>query len=161
MTNPFDASLIYAEPISAETLASQASKVEDLMQRPTALANAKLHAENAMKRMEMTCNRTAWGTVSCEPRPPTPEETAELMARLEPDIREKLIGEARAVAEQRTLLARMEEAHQHYLADMEAVQAEEAQREALAQEWAEFVAYDVATQEERFLAWRAARGAST
>jgi hypothetical protein len=158
MSNPFDASFVFVDPISAEASAEQIRQVEDLMARPNALANAKLHAENDMTRLVMACNRTAWGTVACDPRAPTPDERAALLERLDPEIREKLIGEARLAAEQRALLALMEDAQQQYLSHLEAEQAEQAQREAEAAEWAEFEAYDAAGREQRFLAWRAARG---
>jgi hypothetical protein len=157
MSNPFDASLMDEGPIGAEVAAEQARKVDDLMQRPNALANAKLHAENEMVRLVMACNRTAWGTVGAEARAPTPDEAASLLARLSPDIRDKLLAEARHAAEQRALIALMQEAHQQTLSRLEAEQAELAQREAEAAEWAEFEAYDAAGREQRFLAWRAAR----
>jgi hypothetical protein len=157
MSNPFDASLIDAGPIGAEVLAEQAGKVADLMQRPNALANAKLHADNEMRRLVMACNRTAWGTVAAEPRGPTAEEAAALLERLGAENREKLLGEARLAAAQRALIASMAEAQQQSLARLEAEQAELAQREADAQEWAAFEADDAAAKEQRFLAWRAGR----
>ena len=158
MSNPFDASFVFVDPISAEVSAEQMRKVDELMARPNALANAKLHAENDMTRLVMACNRTAWGTVACEPRAPTPDERTALLERLESDIREKLIGEARLAAEQRALLALMEDAQRQHQSHLEAEQAEQAQREAEAAEWAEFQAHDAAGREQRFVAWRAARG---
>ena len=161
MTNPFDASLIDGGPVSAETLAEQDSKIADLMQRPNALANARLHADQHMARLIRACNRTAWGTVTSEPRGPTQEEAAELLERLGPENRDKLLGEVRAAAEQRTLLAKMEEGQQRTLSWLEAEQVEAARHEAADQERAEFEAYDAATREERFQAWRAARSGAS
>jgi hypothetical protein len=157
MTNPFDASLVDSGPVKAEVLAEQDRKIADLMQRPNALANARLHADQHMARLIRACNRTAWGTVTSEPRGPTQEEAATLLDRLGPENRDKLLGEACAAAEQRTLLAKMEEAQQHTLSRLEAEQVEAAQHNAAAQERAEFEAYDTEAKEERFQAWRAAR----
>jgi hypothetical protein len=157
MTNPFDASLIDGGPVSAEVLADQDRKIADLMQRPNALANARLHAEQHMARLIRHCNRTAWGTVTSESRGPTPEEAAALLDRLDAENRDKLLGEARAAAEQRILLAKMEEAQQHTLSQLEAEQVEAARHDAAAQERAEFEAYDAASKEERFQAWRMTR----
>ena len=161
MTNPFDASLIEVGPISAEALADQDRKIADLMLRPNALANAKLHADQHMARLIRHCNRTAWGTVTSEPRAPTPEEAAALLERLGPENSEKLRGEALAAAEQRALVAKMEEAQQHTLSRLEAEQIEATRYYAEAQERAEFEEYDAATKEERFLAWRAARSGAS
>jgi hypothetical protein len=157
MTNPFDASQIDGGPISAEVLAEQDRKMADLMQRPNALANARLHADQHMARLIRACNRTAWGTIDSEPRAPTQDEAAALLERLGPENRDKLLGEARAAAEQRALLAKMEEAQQHTVSRLEEEQVEMARYNAAAQEWAEFEAYDAATKEERFQVWRAAR----
>jgi hypothetical protein len=157
MSNPFDASLIDGGPVSAEMLAEQDRKIADLMQRPNALANARLHAEQHMARLVRHCNRTAWGTVTSESRGPTQEEAAALLDRLSQEDRDKLLGEARAAAEQRTLLAKMEEAQQRTLSQMEAEQVEAARHSAAIQERTEFEAYDAATKEERFQAWRTAR----
>ena len=157
MSNPFDASLIDGGPVSAEMLAEQDRKIADLMQRPNALANARLHAEQHMARLVRHCNRTAWGTVTSESRGPTQEEAAALLDRLSQEDRDKLLGEARAAAEQRTLLAKMEEAQQHTISRLEAEQVEAARHGAATQERAEFEAYDAATKEERFQAWRTAR----
>jgi hypothetical protein len=157
MTNPFDASLIDGEPVSPEVLAEQDRKMADLMQRPNALANARLHAEQHMARLIRACNRTAWGTVTSEPRAPTQEEAAALLERLGPEDRDKLLRDVLAAAEQRALLARMEGAQQQTLSRLEAEQIEAAQHDAAAQERAEFEAHDAATKEERFQAWRAAQ----
>jgi hypothetical protein len=157
MTDTFDASSILNEEISAEVSAQQAAKVADLMQRPTALANVRLHAENDMIRMAMACNRTAWGTIYVDPRKPTAEEAAALLASLASDAREKLIAEARATDELRALIARIAEAQADVHSRLEAEQAEVARREALIAEWMEFEQHDAATKEERFLAWRTAR----
>jgi hypothetical protein len=161
MTNPFDASLIDGGPVSAEILAEQDRKIADLTQRPNALANARLHAEQHMARLMRYCNRTAWGTVTSEPRGPTQEEAAALLDRLGPENRDKLLGEARAAAEQRSLLAKMEEAQQHTLSQLEAEREEVARHSAAAQEWSEFEVYDAATKEERFQAWRTARSSAS
>jgi hypothetical protein len=158
MTNPFDASLISEGTVGADVLAEQHRKVEDLMQRPNALANAKLHAQNDLIRLVNACNRVAWGTVTTEPRAPTPEETAALLERLSPEDREKLTSSATAAAQQRSLLMHMDEAQRHYHSELQAEQAEIAEREAAAQAWAEFEAFDAAGKEERFRTWLASRG---
>ena len=155
MTNPFDASLIGEGTVAADVLAEQNRKVQDLMQRPNALANARLHAQNDMIRLVNACNRVAWGTVTTEPRAPTPDETAALLERLSPEDREKLTREAATAAQQRSLLMHMDEAQRHYLSEL---QAEIAEREAEAHAWAEFEAHDAAGKEQRWQAWRASRG---
>lgn len=158
MTHPFDASLIEAGPPSAEALAAQDRAIADLMQRPSALTNARLHAEQHLARLARACNRTAWGSVYTEPRAPTPEEQAALMERLGAEGRDKLEGEARAFAEQRALLAKMADAERETLSRLEAEHAEQARLRAEAEEWAAFEAHDAETRQERFAAWRATRG---
>jgi len=157
VSNEFDASLVCNDPLSPEVLAEQARTMEHLMQMPNALANAKLHAENDLRRLMNACNRLAWGTVACEPRGPTAEEAAVLLQRLAPEDREKLMAEARLAAAQRHLLTQMEEAQQTYLAQLQAEQDELAEREGQAIEWAEFEAYDAAGRDQLFEAWRVSR----
>lgn len=153
----FDASLVSEEPVSPEIVAEQRDKVGDLMQRPAALANAKLHAENEMQRLVNLCNRLAWGSMPPELRRPTPEEAAGLIAYLAPDVAERLKGEAKRANEQRSLLRQMEEAHQYILAHLQAEEQERARQEEEAREWAAFEMEDQAGKQERFVAWRAAR----
>lgn len=153
----FDASLVSQDPVSPEAVAEQRAKVEDLMQRPAALGNAKLHAENEMQRLITLCNRLAWGSMPPELRRPTPEEAAGLIAYLAPDVAERLQAEARRADAQRSLLRQMEEAHQHILAHLQAEEQERARQEEEAREWAAFEIEDEAGKQQRFLAWRAAR----
>ncbi len=157
MSNPFDASQIWSEPVGAETLAEQSRTVEHLMLMPSALANAMLHAQNEMQRLINACNRTAWGSVPSELRPPEPSETAALLEGLSAEHREKLMRDARLAAEQRALLSLMKEAHEHYLAQLQKEQDELAHRQQAAAEWAEFDAHDTAEKQKRFEAWRASR----
>ena len=153
----FDASQISQEPVDAEILAEQSRKVQDLMQRPAALANAKLHAENEMQRLIGLCNRLAWGGMPPELRAPTAEEAAGLLAYLAADVRDRLVEEARRASLQRALLRQMEEAYQHMLAHLQAEEQERARQDEEARERAAFEIEDAAGKEQRYLAWRAAR----
>jgi hypothetical protein len=155
--NEFDATLVYTDPVSEEVLAKQSQTAEQLMQRPNALANAKLHAENELHRLISACNRLAWRSMPAEMRAPTPDEVNALLERLEQDDRHKLMHEAQLAAEQRFLVVKLQEAHAQCEAEMAAEQEEQARREAEAQELAEFEAYDEEGKEARFQAWRAAR----
>jgi hypothetical protein len=157
MSQEFDASQICEEPLSAEVLAMHERTIEHLMQKPGALANARLHAANEMQRIVNVCNRLAWRSVPADLRKPSAEEAAALLERLSPEDREKLLGESRAGAAQRLLLARIEEAQAGYEAQLRAEAEEAARRDAEAAERAEFEAFDAAGKEERFQAWRAAR----
>jgi len=157
MSEEFDASLVYTDPVGEEVLAEQDRTVAQLMLRPNALANAKLHSENELRRLIAACNRLAWRSVPADLRQPAPEEAAALLERLTADEREKLMTDARATAEQRLLVVRMQEAHEQALAQMQADQAELAQRQEEAQDLAEFEAFDAAGKEARFQAWRASR----
>ena len=158
MSSEFDASQVSEEPIGPETLAEHDRTIEALVSRPNALANAKLHAENDMQRIVNVCNRLAWGSVPAELRAPSAEEKAALLARLSPEDTEKLMRESRLGTAQRALVARMQEAYDHALAQLAAEHAEHAQRQSEAEEWAEFEAHDAAGKEQRYHAWRAARG---
>jgi len=157
MSNEFDASLVWDEPVSGEILAGQARTMEHLMQMPNAFANARLHAANEMQRIINVCNRLAWRAVPADLRRPSAEEAAALLERLSPEDRERLLREARLGAAQRALLARMEEVQQAYLAQAQAQEEELARHEAEAREWAEFEAHDATGKEARFQAWRAGR----
>ena len=151
----FDASLVWSEPVGGDILASQQGTVDELRKRPNALANAKLHAERELDRAIMVCNRVAWGAMPADPRAPSAAETADLLARLAADDREKLMREARLAAEQRRLVTAMREAEQACLAEMQAEQEQLAAHEAERQELEAFEAYDAAGKAARFEAWRA------
>jgi len=157
MSSEFDASQVYQEPLSGDVMAGQDQTVANLMQRPSALANAKLHAENELQRIINVSNRLAWGEVPGTLREPTQEEAAALMERLSQEDRHKLLNEARLGAEQRRLLAKMEDAHQQCVAQWQAEQKALELREQEELEWAEFEAFDAAGKEQRFNEWRAAR----
>ncbi len=160
MSNEFDASLAYNGPISSEVLAQHSKELESCTKMPSALANAKLHAVRELERLVNSCNRLAWGyDATWGERAPSADEVAELLGRLRPDDQEKLTRDSRLAAEQRHLLAQMEEAEQQLLARVQAEQDEAARHEAEQMEFAEFRAYDDAGIMKRFEAWRAARGA--
>jgi hypothetical protein len=120
MSNEFDASLVCGEPVSAAVVDEQARTVERLMRMPSAFANARLHAQTEMRRLISVCNRIAWRSVPADLRAPAPEETAALLERLSAEDREKLMNESRLAAKQRILLVQLEEAHQQYLAQLQA-----------------------------------------
>ena len=120
MSSEFDASLVCDEPVSAEVVAEQARSVERLMQMPNAFANARLHAQNEMRRLISVCNRLAWRSVPADLRAPAPEEKAALLERLSAEDREKLMSESRLAARQRILIVQMEAAHEQYLAQLQA-----------------------------------------
>lgn len=154
MSSQFDASLIENGPLNGEVMAAQRDNVMHLMQRPNALANAKLHAERDLPRLIMMCNRTAWGTgYPSDTRAPSPEEAAELLASLDPEKRAKFEDDLRVLAEQRNLVALMIEAEAQCAALMQAAEEEYARQQAEAQMRADFEAYDDATKEQRFAAW--------
>lgn len=153
----FDASLVHTDPVGDEVLAQQARMAEQLMLRPNALANAKLHAENELHRLIMACNRLAWRSMPADPRQPTPDEINTLLERLEQENRHKLMHDAKLAAEQRFLVVKLQEAHERCQAELAAEQEEYARQQQLAEEWAEFEAYDEQNKEARFEAWRAAR----
>jgi hypothetical protein len=153
----FDASLIWAEPVSADVLAAQQGTVNELRKRPNALANAKLHAERELERAVMVCNRVAWGAMASDRRAPSAAEADELLGRLSGEDRDKLMREARLAAEQRHLVEAMREAEQACLAQMQAEQEEIAAHNAEIEEWEAFEAHDAAEKGARFEAWRASR----
>jgi hypothetical protein len=157
MSGEFDASLVWSDPVSTEVSAAQERTVGDLMLRPNALINAKLHAERELERLIMACSKAAWGTVYADRREPTAPEVAELLGRIEGEDREKLLENARLAAEQRQLVAAMQDAETRYLAEFQAEQEQLAAQQAERLEWEEFEAFDAAGQAERFAAWRAAR----
>jgi hypothetical protein len=124
MSDEFDASLVWDEPVSDEVAAEQGRTVERLMQMPNAFANARLHAHNEMRRLTSVCNRLAWRSVPADLRAPTPEEKAALLERLSDEDREKLMNESRLAARQRVLIAQMEEAYEQLTAQTQAGPAE-------------------------------------
>ncbi|MBX2805450.1 MAG: hypothetical protein KTR19_05735 [Hyphomicrobiales bacterium] len=153
----FDASLVHSDPVGEEVLAMQTRMVEQLMARPNALANAKLHAENELHRLVVACNRVAWRSMPAEARPPSADEVNALLEGLEQENRHKLMHDAKLAAEQRFLVVKLQEAHERCQAELAAEQQEHALQEQLAQEWAEFEAYDAQGKEARFETWRASR----
>jgi hypothetical protein len=176
MTSQFDASYAFTGPIREEVQAAHRQEVEHSMHMPGKLANAKLHANNDLQRWVMSCNRLVWGQVTGPLRQPSREELAWLMEQLNPEYRERLLGEARMAAEARHLVELLEAAEVEAQARLAAQRAEDARIQAEAQArmqaqrahearsqterqlWAEFEAYDLSQKEARFKAWRAARG---
>jgi hypothetical protein len=162
MSNAFDASFICNEPLTADVLAEQQKTVEHWLTMPSALANAKLHAERELGRLVSACNRIAWGGLPPEQGKPNGQETSALLQRLGAEEREKLMRDSRLAAEQRHLLALIEEGEASWREQQRAEQEQLAQYEAEQEELAEFEAYDAAGKQARFEAWRAARrGART
>ncbi|MGF1621117.1 MAG: hypothetical protein ACFCUR_10935 [Rhodomicrobiaceae bacterium] len=157
MSSEFDASRVYMEPVAADIIEWQKGIVEQLALRPSALENAKLHTENELQRIINVTNRLAWGEVPDDLREPTAEEAAALLERLSEEDREKLIKEAYAGAEQRSIVAMIREAHERCVAEMHAEQEALAHQQAKARERAEFETFDAAGKEQRFQAWRASR----
>lgn len=157
MSDQFDASLIWNEPVSAEVLADHLKTVEGWLTRPSALSNAKLHAERELGRLVSVCNRIAWGSVPAELRAPAPAEVAALLERLSAEDKQRLLDEARHAADQRDLVAKIAQAEAAYLEQVEAERAAMAEQEALHREWAEFEAFDAAGKQQRFETWRASR----
>lgn len=130
MSSEFDASLVWDEPVGDDVLAEQAREVERLMRMPNAFANARLHAQNEMRRLVSVCNRLAWRSVPADLRAPTAEEKAALLERLTAEDREKLMNDAQLTARQRQLVARMEEAYEQSLNQTEAEPSEQDQFDA-------------------------------
>jgi hypothetical protein len=158
MSTEFDASQICNdEPMSAGAIAEQEHLIEQLMDRPNAMANARLHAQNELQRIVNAANRIAWRYVPADMRAPAAEEKSALLASLSEADREKLLKEARSAVAQRRFVTRIEEAYEQCMALLQVQQAEMASRESEAREWAEFEAYDEATKAERFQIWRASR----
>ena len=176
MSTPFDASLAYTGPISAETQAANAAEVEHCGFMPGKLANAKLHANNEVQRWVLSTNRLIWGEMPADLRQPANGEVAALLEQLPPDVRERLLKESQAAAAARHLVTLLEVAEGEAQARLEAQQAEEARAEAeerarletqaaeLARAEldralrAEFEEVDAAGKEARFQSWVAARG---
>ncbi|MBC8048601.1 MAG: hypothetical protein H7X92_00445 [Chitinophagales bacterium] len=156
MSTQFDASKGYHEALSNDILAQQQAAVEGWMERPSALANAHLHAQNELNRLVLACNRLAWGTLPDDTREPTGEETAALLQHLNAEDCQKLLRDMRLAAEQRSLVMRIEHAERQHAERLAAEQAEMARAEAEAQELAAFEAFDAAGRAARFEAWRAA-----
>ncbi len=177
MTSQFDASFAYTGPVSEEVQMAHRQEVERSMYMPGKISNAKLHANNELQRWALSCNRLVWGPqVSGPLRPPSREELAWLMEQLNPDYRERLLNESRQAAEARHLFELLEaaevEAHARLAAQrmedarvqaeqqarLQAQQAREARTQAERALWEEFEAFDELQKEDRFQAWRQARG---
>jgi hypothetical protein len=139
MTSQFDASFVYAGPVSAEVQTAQSREIEQLRLMPGKLANAKLHANNELQRWVLACNRLVWGAMPAEVRRPAPGEIAALLEQLPPENRERLLKESQLASEARNLVALIS-----------AAESEAALRE-------EFEAFDMAEKEARFQAWRSGR----
>jgi hypothetical protein len=157
MSEAFDASFACTEPLSSEVLAAQRKELDHWMTMPSALANARLHAENELRRLVSACNRLVWGSVPPVLRIPETQEITALLQQLRPEDREKLMRDSRLAAEQRHLLAGIEEIEQRFFEQQQAEQDELARQEAEAVELAEFEAHDAAGKQARFEAWRASR----
>jgi hypothetical protein len=157
MSTPFDASLIHTDPLGEDVLSEHRRSVESAMRMPSALANAKLHAQNDLQRLIGACNRLVWREVPADLRQPSPEEAAWLLEQLRPEDRERLVRDAKLAAEQRHLVSELLAAENRLLSDREAQALEQARREAEQRELEEFEASDAAEKPKRFEAWRAAR----
>lgn len=158
ITHEFDASLVCNEPVSPETLARQRADVENWLRMPSALSNAKLHAQRELEARAGVCNRLVWGYGPVAPRAPAAEEVAGLLEWLGPEKSEKLLGECRLANGQRSLVLLIEDAERRYVERLRAEEAEQARQEAWRRELEEFEAYDAAGKQARFEAWRAQRG---
>lgn len=159
MSNEFDASLVCSEPVGPETLARQQADVENWLRMPSALSNAKLHAQRELEARVGVCNRLVWGYGPTPTRAPAEEEIGALLQSLDPQKSERLMGEARLTNEQRSLIALIEDGERRYVERLRAEQAEQAQRDAARRELEEFEAFDMAGKQDRFEAWRAQRAA--
>jgi hypothetical protein len=157
MTSQFDASLIHSDPISEDILAEQRQAVEHWVRMPSALANAKLHAENELQRLVLACNRLIWKAMPADNRKPAPQEVAQLLGQLSAEDRERLLRDAKLAAEQRHLVAQLAEVESAWLVRQQAEEAEKGEREAERLEIEEFEADDAAGKQKRFEAWRASR----
>lgn len=153
----FDASFVYIGPLSEEVIARHRQEVERSMRMPSALANAKLHAERELNRWVVSCNRLVWGAVPDQARQPSSEEISSLLEQLSPENRERLLNESKLAVEQRNLVALLMAAENDIQARLEAEELEEARRLAEAAEREEFEAIDAAGKEARFQAWRSRR----
>lgn len=159
MTHEFDASLVSSEPVDPDRIARQSADVENWLRMPSALANAKLHAQRELEARAGVCNRLVWGYGPVAPRAPAAEEVAGLLEYLGPEKSEKLLGECRLANEQRSLIALIEDAERRYREHLHVEEVEAARHEAFRRELEEFEAYDAAGKQARFEAWRAQRGA--
>jgi hypothetical protein len=153
MSHDYDVSLVCREAVSHETSERQRVDVENWLRMPSALANAKLHAQRELEARVGACNRLVWGYGAVAPRAPSAEEAAALMQWLGVEKREKLLGEARLANEQRNLLALIKEAERRYAEQARANEAEQARREAWRRVLEEFEAHDAAGRQARFEAW--------
>ncbi len=153
----FDVSKGHFEAIGGDVVAKHGQMVEHWSQMQSALANAKLHAQNELNRLVGLCNRAVWGAMPADARAPSPEEMAQVLAGLADDAREALLANCRLAAEQRHLVSLIEAAEARQLEMLAAEEAKMAAAEAEARERAEFEAVDEAGKEARFQAWRAAR----
>ncbi len=158
MSTQFDVSLGYFEPVRDEIVMQQKATVDSWMQKPSALANAHLHAQNELNRLVLALNRLAWGALPDDGRAPETDEMAALMQHLSPADGEKLVRDLRLAAEQRSLVNLIRQAEAQHAAQVQAEAEELARQEAERLLIAEFEAFDAATKVERYQAWRAAKG---
>jgi hypothetical protein len=153
----FDVSKGHFEAIGGDVAARHEEMVEHWSQMLSALANAKLHAQNELNRLVGVCNRAVWGAMPSDDRAPSPDEMAQVLAQLADDARATLIANCRLAAEQRHLVSLIEAAEQRQQEMLAAEEAKLAAAEAEARERAEFEAIDAAGKEARYQAWRAGR----
>jgi hypothetical protein len=157
MTSQFDASFAYTGQISAEVQAAHASEIEHSMMMPSKLANAKLHANNELRRWTLACNRLVWDGMPADARRPAQDEIAALLEQLSPENRDRLLKESQLAAEARNLVALLSAAEVEAHALLEAKRAEEERAEAQRALREQFEAFDAAGKEARFHAWLAER----
>ena len=100
MSHEFDASLVCSEPVGPETLARQQADVENWLRMPSALSNAKLHAQRELEARVGVCNRLVWGYGPTPTRAPAEEEIGALLQSLDPRKERKADG--RGPADERT-----------------------------------------------------------
>jgi hypothetical protein len=155
MSHEFDASLVCNEPVSSETLVRQQADVDNWMRMPSALSNAKLHAQRELEARIGACNRLVWGYGHTPTRVPAADEIAGLFQSLAPEKGEKLMGETRQANEQRSLIALIEDGERRYVESRRAEEAEQAHQDAWRRELEKFEAFDIAGKQERFEAWLA------
>lgn len=157
MSVQFDVSLGYREAVSGEVITKQQDMVQHWAQMPSALANAKLHAQNELNRLITACNRAVWGGMPAEMRQPSPGEIDQVLQGLSDQDRATLLNNCRLAAEQRHLMMLIEAAESEQQQKLAAEEAALAAIEAEARERAEFEAIDAAGKDARFEAWRASR----
>jgi hypothetical protein len=155
----FDASMVWQGEISPERLAEHSHELESWARMPSALSNAKLHAENDLRRLINSCNRAVWGQVAGELPPPASGQSETLLAQLDETTRQKLLADSKLAFEQRWLLQQIAQAEQALNARLDAERRAAEEQAALERELAEFEVFDAAGKEARFQAWRQSRRA--